>query len=75
VADCSVARICREHCKSGEVAVDVGANIGLFSAMLSRMGFTPVLAFEPAPTNYKDCFGMSPRLPGVMRASRYFALR
>jgi hypothetical protein len=45
VADRRVVRICREHCKAGDVAVDVGANIGLFSAMLVPNGIYSCAGF------------------------------
>ena len=44
------------HFDEGDVVIDVGAHIGLFSLYLAkRWPFLKVVAFEPFPTNYANC--------------------
>ena len=48
--DRHLVRALRRVCRAGDVAWDVGANIGLYSAALSRVvGEGTVVAFEPEP--------------------------
>ena len=40
----------------GDIVIDVGAHIGLFSIYLAkRWPVLKVFAFEPFPTNYRNC--------------------
>jgi FkbM family methyltransferase len=42
--------------EQGDVVVDVGAHVGLFSIYLAkRFPFLKVLAFEPFPANFRNC--------------------
>lgn len=52
-------RLFKEYCRPGETAVDVGANVGEVSILLSRsVGATGrVLAFEPHPRIYSFLLG------------------
>src|SRR5262245_25717024 len=50
-ADHAVVRACRSQCSPDEVALDVGANIGVFSLLLAQAGFPRVIAFEPVGFN------------------------
>ncbi|GEM_PF-2887827 len=40
--------------RPGTLVIDVGANIGFFSLALRRVAGTTVLAFEPAPDNFRQ---------------------
>jgi FkbM family methyltransferase len=51
VEDRAVMRACKAACSSDKVAIDVGANVGIFSLFLAQQGFNRVLAFEPVPFN------------------------
>ena len=44
------------HFDDGDVVIDIGAHIGLFSMYLAKRWPTlKVLAFEPFPCNYRNC--------------------
>ncbi|MBI5578837.1 MAG: FkbM family methyltransferase [Deltaproteobacteria bacterium] len=47
-------RLLRQYCQPGSAALDIGANIGYFSLLLSSFaaGRGHVWAFEPAPDNF-----------------------
>lgn len=51
VDDRHLIRALARHCRAGDVVWDVGANIGLYSAVLSRLvgPLGQVVAFEPEP--------------------------
>src|SRR5262245_250736 len=42
--------------EAGDVVIDIGAHVGLVSSYLAkRWPFLRVQAFEPHPTNYRNC--------------------
>jgi len=44
------------HFNEGDVVVDIGAHVGLFSIYLAkRHPFLKVFAFEPFPANFRNC--------------------
>ena len=45
----------REYChiEPGDVVVDCGANIGIFTRYAYEMGASKVISFEPEPSNYR----------------------
>jgi FkbM family methyltransferase len=49
-------RLTRMHFDKGDVVIDIGAHIGLFSMYLAKRwpGIT-IYAFEPFPTNFRNC--------------------
>jgi len=52
--DLDVIRIVHSTCPpSGSLAIDIGANLGLFSLSLSKIGFEKVYACEPIPTTHE----------------------
>jgi len=54
-ADCAERKLLRRTLSPGDVAVDVGANIGIYTQFLSRcVGPTGLVhAFEPSPENFR----------------------
>ena len=49
-------RLRDRHFNEGDVVIDIGAHIGLFSIYLAkRWPFLKVFAFEAFPTNYRNC--------------------
>jgi FkbM family methyltransferase len=50
--DFDVIRTAVHACEPGLTAVDVGANLGLFSLILAQVGCARVHAFEPIPQTY-----------------------
>jgi FkbM family methyltransferase len=49
-------RLRQMHFDKGDVVVDIGAHVGLFSIYLAkRFPFLKVLAFEPFPANFRNC--------------------
>jgi FkbM family methyltransferase len=69
-ADRAERRILTEHLSAGCVAVDAGANIGIYSQFLSRcVGPTgAVHSFEPSPENFRHLSAAVAGLPNI-RAS------
>jgi hypothetical protein len=60
---------CRRQSGAASVAVDVGANVGLFSLALASCGFGSVHAFEPVPMNLVRLRGtleLNPRLAALI---------
>lgn len=59
--------------ESGDVVVDAGANVGLFSLWLNSLGLNlNIHAFEPVPATYRalaaNCSGLSCRFTSVCKA-------
>jgi FkbM family methyltransferase len=53
------------HFDDGDVVIDIGAHIGLFSMYLAkRWPALKVFAFEPFPCNYRNC-AMNLRINGI----------
>lgn len=58
--------LCEERMCPGEIALDIGANVGIFTGYLSSLGWN-VIAFEPAHSIWKD-LDRNVRLHGTARA-------
>ena len=49
-------RLRQMHFNEGDVVIDIGAHVGLFSIYLAkRHPFLKVFAFEPFPANFRNC--------------------
>lgn len=50
------------HVKPGDVVVDCGANIGIFTRYAYKLGASKVISFEPAPDNYNCLIKNAPNI-------------
>jgi FkbM family methyltransferase len=66
-ADRAERKLLRRTLSPGDVAVDVGANIGIYTQLLSRwVGPTGLVhAFEPSPENFRRLRSATGKLPNV----------
>ena len=65
------SQIIREYSKPGQVFMDVGANMGLFSLEAAQILNLPVISFEPNP-KIADLFTRSIKINGVEKNVRLF---
>jgi FkbM family methyltransferase len=52
--DRNIVRVTRKLIQPGTLVIDVGANIGFFSIAMQQLADVTVLAFEPAPDNFRQ---------------------
>jgi FkbM family methyltransferase len=56
-----------ECCEKPAIAFDVGANLGLYSLAMARIGFENIHAFEPIPATYERLVSNLQRNPTLAR--------
>lgn len=66
-ADKAERKLLAQHLSEGAIAVDAGANIGIYSRYLSRLvgGSGKVHSFEPSPDNFTHLSAAVCKLPNV----------
>jgi FkbM family methyltransferase len=63
-------RVCGRRFEPDDVVIDVGAHVGVFTALCHRLGSRAIHAFEPDPLNYARLVATVGALDGVTLDSR-----